>query len=62
VARETGAEVVGAAAIIDRSGGAIDFGLPSHALVQLDVPTYDPEKCPLCAQGMPVVKPGSRPT
>ncbi len=62
VARETGAEVVGAAAIIDRSGGAIDFGVPSHALVQLDVPTYDPEKCPFCAQGIPVVKPGSRPT
>jgi orotate phosphoribosyltransferase len=62
VAREAGAEVVGAAAIVDRSGGTIDFGVPSHALVQLEVPTYDPEKCPLCARGLPVVKPGSRPT
>ena len=62
VAREAGAQVVGAAAIVDRSGGTIDVGVPSHALIQLDVPAYDPAKCPLCAQGVPVVKPGSRPT
>ena len=62
VARATGAEVVGAAAIVDRSGGALDFGVPVHALVRLDVPTYTPEQCPLCAKGLPVAKPGSRPT
>jgi orotate phosphoribosyltransferase len=62
VAREAGAEVVGAAAIVDRSGGTIDFGVPSHALVNLSVPMYTPEECPLCAHGIPVVKPGSRPT
>lgn len=61
VARETGAEVVGAAAIVDRSGGTIDFGVPSYALVRLSVPAYEPEQCPLCAQGIPVEKPGSRP-
>jgi orotate phosphoribosyltransferase len=61
VARAAGAGVVGAAAIVDRSGGAIDFGVPLYALVTLSVPTYEPEKCPLCAQGVPVVKPGSRP-
>jgi orotate phosphoribosyltransferase len=61
VARDAGAEVVGAAAIVDRSGGSLDFGVPSSALVRLHVPTYDPEKCPLCARGVPVVKPGSRP-
>jgi orotate phosphoribosyltransferase len=61
VARESGAAVVGAAAIVDRSGGAIDFGVPSVALVSLSVPTYEPETCPLCAQGIPVEKPGSRP-
>ena len=61
VAREAGARVVGAAAIVDRSGGTIDVGVPSHALIQLDVPAYDPARCPLCAQGVPVVKPGSRP-
>ncbi|HKY20983.1 MAG TPA: orotate phosphoribosyltransferase [Vicinamibacterales bacterium] len=62
VAREAGAEVVAAAAIVDRSGGTIDFGVPSHTLVQLALPTYEAEACPLCAQGIPVVKPGSRPT
>ena len=62
VARESGAAVVGAAAIVDRSGGAIDFGVPSFALVSLSVPTYELERCPLCAQGIPVEKPGSRPT
>ena len=61
VAREAGAEVVGAAAIVDRSGGTIDFGVPSFALVRLSVPVYEPETCPLCAQGIPVEKPGSRP-
>jgi orotate phosphoribosyltransferase len=61
VARDAGADVVGAAAIVDRSGGTIDFGVPSYALVCLEVPTYEPEKCPLCAEGVPVVKPGSRP-
>jgi orotate phosphoribosyltransferase len=61
VAREAGAAVVGAAAIIDRSGGAIDFGVPSHAVAQLSLPTYDPDQCPLCKKGIPLVKPGSRP-
>jgi orotate phosphoribosyltransferase len=61
VARDAGAEVVGAAAIVDRSGGTIDFGVPAHTLIRLDLPTYDPGACPLCAQGMAVVKPGSRP-
>ena len=57
VAREAGAEVVGAASIVDRSGGTIEFGVPSFSLVSLDVPTYDPAACPLCAQGIPVEKP-----
>ena len=61
VAREAGAAVVGAAAVVDRSGGTIDFGVPSYALVRLDVPAYEAEHCPLCAEGIPVVKPGSRP-
>ena len=62
VARGAGAEVVGAAAIVDRSGGTIDLGVSSHTLIQLDIPTYDSDKCPLCAQGVAVVKPGSRPS
>jgi orotate phosphoribosyltransferase len=61
VARQAGAPIVGAAAIVDRSGGTINFGVPSFALVRLEVPTYEPETCPFCAKGIPVVKPGSRP-
>ena len=52
--------MVGAAAIIDRGKDPARLNLPLQALVQLDVPTYDPEACPLCAAGQPVVKPGSR--
>ena len=60
VAREAGATVVGAASIVDRSGGNTDLGVPYHALLPMTVPTYDPAACPLCAQSLPVVKPGSR--
>ena len=55
-----GAHVVGAASIVDRSGGRADVGVPRVALATLDVPTYDPAACPLCAEGVPAVKPGSR--
>jgi orotate phosphoribosyltransferase len=61
VAREAGAEVVGAAAIVDRSGGTIDFPVPYKSVIELSLPTYDPDACPLCKQGVPVTKPGSRP-
>jgi orotate phosphoribosyltransferase len=60
VARAADAHVVGAAAIVDRSGGTIDFGLPYHALITMPLPTYDPANCPLCKRGVPVTKPGSR--
>ena len=60
VARAAGAVVVGAAAIIDRSGGNQGLDVPFHALATISLPTYQPESCPLCAAGSPVVKPGSR--
>jgi orotate phosphoribosyltransferase len=60
VARAAGANVVGAAAIIDRSGGHQDLDVPFRALATIDLPTYQPEACPLCARGEPVMKPGSR--
>lgn len=59
--RGLGADVVAAASIMDRSGGAADVGVPRVALGTLQVQAYKPEECPLCAQGLPVVKPGSRP-
>lgn len=60
VARAAGAQVVGAAAIIDRSGGQQGLDVPFQALATVALPTYQPESCPLCAAGQPVVKPGSR--
>src|SRR6187401_3131288 len=60
VARAAGATVVGAAAIIDRSSGTQRIDVPFHALATIALPTYEPEQCPLCADGKPVVKPGSR--
>ena len=60
VAREAGAVVVGAAAIIDRSGGQQKIDVPFHVLAEVSLPTYDPAACPLCLAGQPVVKPGSR--
>ena len=58
---EAGARVLGAGSIIDRSGGRADLGVPRVALATLDVVSYSPEDCPLCKQGLPVAKPGSRP-
>jgi orotate phosphoribosyltransferase len=55
-----GAKVTNAASIIDRSNGAADVGVPRIALVSLEVPSYKPEDCPLCANGEIAVKPGSR--
>ena len=55
-----GARVVAAASIIDRSNGAADVGVPRVALATLNVPTFQPENCPLCAGGEIAVKPGSR--
>ncbi len=60
--RAAGAEVVAAASIVDRSGGAADVGVARIALATLEVTAYDPAACPLCAQGLPVTKPGSRPS
>jgi orotate phosphoribosyltransferase len=62
VMRAAGANVLAAGSIIDRSGGTADVGAPRAALATLRVETWDPAVCPLCAQGVPVVKPGSRPT
>jgi len=60
VAEHAGAQVVGASAIIDRGSGASTLDVPLQSLVKLQVAAYDPASCPLCAKGLPVVKPGSR--
>jgi orotate phosphoribosyltransferase len=60
--RAAGANVLGAGSIIDRSGGRADLGVPRVALATLDAISWSAEECPLCRQGIPVEKPGSRKT
>lgn len=62
VLKEGGVKVLAAGSIIDRSGGKADVGVPRVALATMQVAAHYPEQCPLCALGIPVVKPGSRPT
>ena len=61
VLQGAGAKVAAAGSIIDRSGGTADVGVPRVALATLNVAAYTPEECPLCRQGIRLVKPGSRP-
>ncbi len=53
-------EIVGIGVLVDRSGGTISFGdLPLYALVNLNMQAWEQDECPLCAQGIPLVKPGT---
>lgn len=56
-----GATVAGVAAVVDRSGGRWNPGVPFVAWARLDVETFDAGTCPLCAAGSVAIKPGSRP-
>jgi orotate phosphoribosyltransferase len=60
VAKAAGGHVVGTASIVDRSGTTIQFDVPFTSLLDIALPTYEADRCPLCAQGLSVVKPGSR--
>jgi orotate phosphoribosyltransferase len=61
VLRAAGGLVLAAGSIIDRSGGRADVGVPRVALATLQVAAHHLQECPLCARGIPVAKPGSRP-
>ena len=60
VAEQHGATVVGACSIVDRSNGTHGLELPYEALLPINLPTYREVECPLCKQGVAVIKPGSR--
>lgn len=60
VVEEAGGRVVAAGALIDRSGGKIEFPVEYQALLDLPIASYEPEECPLCREGGAAVKPGSR--
>ena len=55
-----GARVVAAGSLVDRSGGKVDLGVPRRSLLELEVPAYPADACPLCASGSKPGKPGSR--
>jgi orotate phosphoribosyltransferase len=59
--QQAGAEVVGFAAVVDRSKGSFAPGPPVYALCRLQFNTWAPEDCPMDKAGMPLDKPGSRP-
>lgn len=60
IVREKGGEVVGVGVLVDRSGGKADFGVRTEAALKIEIESYEPEECPICKQGLPLVKPGSR--
>lgn len=55
-----GGQTVGVGAVVDRSAGGVDFGVDFRAIVSMEIASWDAAACPLCAQGIPAVKPGSR--
>lgn len=60
VVDEVGGRVVAAGALIDRSAGKVDLGVPAKALLEISIPSYAAVDCPLCQSGGAAVKPGSR--
>lgn len=61
ICQSAGARTIAAGSIIDRSGGSADVGVPRIALKTMQVVAWQAGECPLCREGVPVVKPGSRP-
>ena len=55
-----GGEVIAAAALVDRTAGEVDLGVPFHALVSINFPTYPEDEVPADLAAKPAVKPGSR--
>ena len=55
-----GGDIVAVTAVVDRSGGKVQFGVPYFSLFKMQVTNFEPESCPLCAAGSTAVKPGSR--
>jgi orotate phosphoribosyltransferase len=61
VVRQSGGRVLAAGSLVNRSHGhSLDLGVPTTSLLDLEVPTYTAEACPLCASGSKAEKPGSR--
>jgi orotate phosphoribosyltransferase len=57
--RGAGVEPIAAAVLVDRSTEPVELGFPLHALGRIEIPSWAPDACPLCAEGVPLRKPGS---
>jgi len=60
IVRQDGGQVVGVAMAVDRSGGAVDFGVPMFSLLAMHVETFAPDRLPADLAALPAVKPGSK--
>ncbi len=60
ILKELGAEVVGLCCIVDRRAEGVEFPYPIYSAVKLEIKSFDKEQCPMCKEGIPYVKPGSR--
>jgi len=60
VVKKFNANLVGIGMIVDRSNGAVNFGVKQFSLIKMKVIAYDSENCPQCRLNIPIVKPGSR--
>jgi len=60
IVETNGGIVVGIALLVDRTNGKIDLGAKIEACLSMDVKSYEAEDCPLCKEGLPIIKPGSR--
>lgn len=60
IIKELGGEVVGIICIVDRRAEGVEVDYPLYSAVKLDIKSYEKEECPMCKEGTPYVKPGSR--
>ncbi len=60
IVAQEGGHVVGTGILIDRSRGRAQFGVKTVSLLEMDLVDYSPAECPMCQQGIPLQKPGSR--
>ena len=60
VIEAAGGHVAALGALIDRTGGSVEWKVPAYALLEIAIPNYEPSECPLCRAGDVAVRPGSR--
>lgn len=59
IIRAGGGHVAAIAVLVNRSGGTVDFGIPTYSLLEMTPQVWAPDQCPLCRRGLPMEHPGS---